>query len=345
MSSKIHPAIPQATSVSIFKIEVILPNTSFTFKGGILMPNVQIYPSRTISIPNDRISKILFDLTEEEFRKLTEVQVNLQITEVRKHKRFGEIVTPVRISIDDDAEVSISEPLDQFDCAVLSVCISEYHFGNRFITPAIIYRGLTGKIDKGTDAMPSVDQLAAINHSIKKLMRIQLDIYLYDVCEYLGYNDGKKKRILANVLPCKQVDYTINGQKTSIIELLAESPLWTVAHLKNDQIISYDTALLDMPNQQNTPMLTTVKHYVMRRVMETILHNKQMTPTITFADVFQKCRLENAHKEVKRRIRNFISNFFEHLIANNVIKSFQFSKKGTGFYSVSFKFDKAASKD
>ena len=343
MSSKIHTAIPQATSVSIFKIEVILPNTSFTFKGGILMPNVQIYPSRTIIIPNDRISKILFDLTEEEFRKLTEVQVNLQITEVRKHKRFGEIVTPVRISIDDDAEVSISEPLDQFDCAVLSVCISEYHFGNRFTTPAIIYRGLTGKIGRG-DAEPSVDQLAAINHSIKKLMRIQLDIYLYDVCEYLGYNDGKKKRILANVLPCKQVDYTINGQKTSIIELLAESPLWTVAHLKNDQIISYDTALLDMPNQQNTPMLTTVKHYVMRRVMEIILHNKQMTPTITFADVFQKCRLENADNKKKQRVRNFISDFFDHLIAHNIIKSFQFSKKRTCFYSVSFQFDKTASK-
>ena len=308
------------------------------------MPNVQIYPSRTIFIPNDRISKILFNLTEEEFRQLTEeAQGNLQITEVRKHKRFGEIVTPVVISIDDAAEVSISEPLDQFDCAVLSVCISEYHFGNRFITPAIIYRGLTGKIGRG-DAEPSVDQLAAINHSIKKLMRIQLDIYLYDVCEYLGYNDGQKKRILANVLPCKQVDYTINGQKTSIIELLSESPLWTVAHLKNDQIISYDTALLDMPNQQNTPMLTTVKHYVMRRVMEIILHYKQMTPSITFADVFQKCRLENADNKKKQRVRNFISDFFEHLIEHEVIKSFQFNKKGTGFYSVSFKFDKATNK-
>ena len=303
------------------------------------MTNVQVYPSRTIFIPNDRISKVLFNLTEEEFLKLSKPQGTLHVTEVRKHKRFGEIITPIKITL-EDADLTISEPLDQFDCAVLCVCISEYHFGNRFITPAIIYRGLTGKIDKGTDAMPSVDQLAAINHSIKKLMRIQLDIYLYDVCEQLGYNNGKPARILANALPCKQVDYKINGQKTSIIELLAESPLWTVAHLKNNQILSYKSALLDMPNQQNTPMLTTVKHYVMRRVMEILAHSKQMTPSITFADVFQKCRLENVHREIKRRIRNFMAELFNHLIKNKVIKSFQFTKKGTGFYSIQFTFEK-----
>ena len=95
-----------------------------------------------------------------------------------------------------------------------------------------------------------------------------------------------------------------------------------------------------MPNQNNSPMLITIKHYVLHRVMEIKAHAKQMTPTITFADVFQKCRLENAHKEIKRRVRKFIEAFFEHMQQNKAIDSFQLKKRGTGFYAISFKFKK-----
>lgn len=297
------------------------------------MTNVQIYPSKKIVVPNDRISKVLFNLTSDEYREIVERQATLEVTEMPKHKRFGKIITPIRISI-DDAEISASEPLNQFDCAVLCVCISEYHFGNRYTTPAIIYRGLTGKIEKGTNARPSVAQLAAINHSIKKLMRIQLDIYFYDACKYLGYNDGEPKRILANVLPCKQVDCTINGQKSSIIELLDESPLLTVAKLKNEQILSYDVTLLDVPGQNNTPLLIAVKHYVMRRIMEIIAHPKQMTPLITFDDVLKKCRIERTNKKIARRVRKLISEFFEHLLKNKAVKMCEVRKNGTNSRSI-----------
>ena len=301
--------------------------------------NVQIYPSKIVRVPNDRISKIIFNLTEAEYLQIIEQQAPLHVTEMRKHKKFGEIITPIKISL-EEADVSITEPLDQFDCAVLSVCISEWEYGNRYTTPAIIYRALTGKVEKGTNAKIRVDQLTAITHSIKKLMRTQLDINFSDACEQLNYNDGVAKKILTNVLPCKQVDYTINGQKTTIIELLSESPLWTVAHLKNDQIISFETALLDMPNQNNSPMLITIKHYVIHRVMEIKAHAKQMTPTITFADVFQKCRLENVDNKTKQRVRKFIEAFFEHLRQNKVINSFQLKKRDTGFHAISFTFPK-----
>ena len=301
--------------------------------------NIQLYPSKKIIIPNDRISKVVFDLTIDEYKAIVKRQSELQVTEMRKSKskRSDDIITPIMIKL-EEAELRVSEPLDQFDCAVLSVCIAEWEEGNRHTTPAIIYRGLTGKVDKGTDAMPHVDQLTAINHSIEKLMRVQLDIRLVDVCRYLGYNNGKPKKVLANILPCKRVDFTINGQEATTIELLAESPLFTVAKLKNNQIVSYDAKLLDMPGQQNTPKLIAVKHYVMKRVMEIIGHPKQMTASITFADVFKKCRIEDADNKTKQRVRNFIVEVFKHLLDCKVIKSYEVNKKGTGFHSVSFTF-------
>lgn len=130
------------------------------------MKNVQVYPSKRIIVPNDRISKVLFTLTDDEYREIVERQATLEVAEMPKHKRFGKIVTPIRISI-ADSEISASEPLNQFDCAVLCVCIS-------------------------------------------------------DAYKYLGYNNGEPKRILANALPCKQVDCKINGQKSTIIELLSD---------------------------------------------------------------------------------------------------------------------------
>ena len=78
-----------------------------------------------------------------------------------------------------------------------------------------------------------------------------------------------------------------------------------------------------------------VKFYVIRRVLESMWH-KQMALTVTFCDVFQKCRLENAHLEIKRRIREFMMAIFEHLKNKGIIGDYKVNKKGRTFYSISF---------
>lgn len=75
------------------------------------MKNVQVYPSKRIIVQNDRISKVLFNLTVDEYREIVERQATLEVAEMPKHKRFGKIVTPIRISI-ADSEISASEPLN-----------------------------------------------------------------------------------------------------------------------------------------------------------------------------------------------------------------------------------------
>ena len=101
------------------------------------------------------------------------------------------------------------------------------------------------------------------------------------------------------------------------------------------QLISYDARLLNMPGQQNTPMSIEAKNYTMLRIQEIALH-KQLTPTITFADVFKKLRIENADNQIKRRAREIMVAFFEHLKTEGVVKSFEVVKQGNTFYGIQF---------
>lgn len=299
--------------------------------------NVQIYPAGTLCVPNDRFTKVLFNLSNDDFSDVIASQESADLIEMKNHKKFGKIVSPFKLYTEEGEMFTISEPLDQFDCDVLTVCISEFNVGNRYITPAIIYRGLTGKVGRG-DAEPSKDQRAAIMYSVEKLMRLQIDITMNDSCEKLNYNEGKPLHILSTLLPCEYIATTVNGKESTVIHLLEVSPLWQIACLKNHQVLSFDAELLDIPNQQNTKLNIMIKFYVLRRVLEIIAH--KMTPSVTFADVFKKCRIENAPRVTKLRAREFMLAFFEHLQAKEIIKSYTLNKKGTGFYSVSITYSK-----
>ena len=298
--------------------------------------NIQITPARTLVIPNDRISKKLFNLTAADIEYWVGQHNTVNFTELLNHKRFGDIISPIKLFVDEES-FTISEPIDPFDRAVLAACISEWESGNRYTTPAIIYRALTGK-DGRKDAAPSKNQLADILNSLKVLMRLQIDYDLSLCCKKLGYNNGKPAHVISALLPAYYLQAsTVNGKDASVIAFDRESPLLSTAKIKNNQILSFDCSLLDVPRQQNTRMNIAVKFYVLTRVLEVKLH-KQLTPTVTFDDVFKKCRLGNASRDLKMNARNITIKIFEHLQKKEVIQSFETVKKSNSICSIRFSF-------
>ena len=299
--------------------------------------NVQIYPSKKLVFPNDCFSKRLFNLTDDDYQKALEERKVLQVNEKRNHSKFGDIFSPFRIRVDDQNDFTLSEPIDQFHFAILCACISEWNAGNRYTTPSIIYRAVTGKVGRG-DAEPSKDQLADILAAIDKLMRTQIAINMSDTCQNLKYNSGNAYKIISSILPCERITETaVNGKEATVIYFDRVSPLWKIAsNVKGGQILSCDSALLNVPNQQNTRMNIAVKTYVLRRVLEILAHPKQMVPIITFADVFQKCRLESVSRKKKLDVRETILVFFKHLEAQGLVEASQLNNRGARPYSVSF---------
>ena len=295
--------------------------------------NVQIYPSKIIYFPNDLFTKRISTLSDEDFANMNSGEY-LSLVEIKNHRQFGKIVSPFRIFSDEQTPASLCEAVEQFDIDVLCVCISEYHIGNRYITPGIIYRALTGKVGDHA-ANPGKIQLADILHSIDKLMRLKTHIKMTDYCEKLNCNAGKSFEIFLPLLPAEYTsELTINGTASNVIQLLEESPLWQIACLKN-QVMSFDATLLDVPNQNNSKMNIELKNYVMRRIVEVKAH-PQLPHTITFNDLFFKCRLEDSRSDKKFDARNNVIRFLEHLKSEHFIKAFEPVKNGVAIHGIRF---------
>lgn len=294
--------------------------------------NIQIYPSKVRIIPNDHISKKIFNLSTINFKNLVD-GFKARVAEKINYKDVGDICSAFAIQVAEG--FTVSEPFDLYDCAVLSVCISEWQEGNLYTTPNIIYRNLTGKI-QDYDATPSQNQYAEILQSVKKLMRIQGIFDLSETCENLGYNDGKPITLISNILPCQIVkNIKLNGTiRTDVIHFTAESPLLSVSKLKNNQLLTFDPKLLNVPRQQNTRLNIMIKTYTMIRIAEIKLH--RLTPSITFEDFFKKCRIDDATRKVQQRARESLIDFLMHLKICGVIQNFTVEKKGTGFRSIRF---------
>lgn len=298
---------------------------------------VQLYPSKVRIVPNFKLAKVTSNLSESSYNRLINGK-SAEIVEKKKHKKFGEIVSTFTIKNSDDYDGT--DPLNVFDDSVASACMSEWEAGNRYTTPAIILRAITGKktgANGGTaNGAVNPDQRAAIINSLQKLMGTIISIDLTDTNKKLGY-DGTTK-ITSAILPAKIVAKTINGQIVDeVIYFDRESPLLTVAKQRK-QLLTYDAELLDVPNQNNTPLVIMIKNYVMQRIQEIKLH--KMTPTLTIEDIFKKCRISDATKRTKQHARECLEKFFAHLQEKGEIDSFELTKKGNKIYSITFTYTK-----
>ena len=296
--------------------------------------NIQFYPAKQRIVPNCKLCKIIHNLTQVEYDYMVVGGKKRRIIEMKHHKRYGEINALYKISNADNYDNT--DPLTEFDRAVLSVCVSNFAVGNSCVTPAVILRGLTGKTSKGGKGKVNPDQLDAILFSVKKLMNTVIDLDDTQPNEYLEYGTKKSAIICSALLPAYIArGTTINGQDAYIIGFDRESPLMQVAR-ERKQILTYETELLDVPGQHNTWMNIALKNYAMSRIQEIKLH--KMHRTLTFDDLLAKARITDADRDTKQNARNVIVKFFGHLQEMGEIHSFEVTKARNAFHSIKFSF-------
>lgn len=295
----------------------------------------QVYPSKKRVVPNDKATKLLFGCTPDLYQRLIENGKNYGVVE--KKGKVGKKNSKVKSSftIQNLDGFTSMLPLTEFDRAVLSVCISEWLSGNYMTTPAIIFRALIGKVGD-QNVRPRPEQRAAILQSIDKMMFTAYDPNVVQAFEQLKYANGDEIKITKSaILPCYRVEAKINGKLVEAIVMDRESPVYTIAALKK-QFLTFDAELLDVPNQNNTPLVITLKNYVICRIAEIKAH--KMTPTLTFDNIFTKCRITEKSRKAKLDARNSIIKFFEHLQNKGFIKTFSLTKKKNAFYSIEFTY-------
>ena len=294
--------------------------------------NFQVYPIKLRLIPNFKLCKVIYNLEQAQFDRMVVNGNQRKILEKKKYKKYGDIVTVYRISNSDGFDNS--DPLNEFDYAVFSVCVSYFDKGYRCITLAIIYRALTGKTTKDGKGKIPHDLRTAILLSLKKLIGTVIEIDASQVNSVFNYADPGDSKKFSSILPAHFDESLINGKDASVVFFDRESPLMEIAKQRN-QLLAYSPALLDAPGIHNSFMNITLKSYVMRRVCEIKLH-KNLRNIITFHDVFQKCRIDNASRDTKMNARKVIIKFFEHLQAEGFIQSFNTIKENNSLYSIHF---------
>ena len=142
----------------------------------------------------------------------------------------------------------------------------------------------------------------------------------------------------APILPCKYVEgLTINGNKSeTVIYFYDESPLLTIARVKNNQLLSVEPRLLSISNHSGSPRSISVRHCVIQRVLESFLHN--MEPIIAFDYVFKVCGFMNADSKKKCKVVHEVIEIFEDLMSNGDIISFTIRKDGDKYQAIEFTF-------
>lgn len=291
--------------------------------------NFQIMPIKLRVVPNFKLCKVIYNLQQVQYARMVVEGKQRRILEKKKFKGYDDIITVYHITNDDACDNT--DPLNEFDYAVFSACLSYFDKGDRCISLGIIYRAMTGKTTTGGKGKVPPDIREAILLSLKKLIGTVIEIDDEQVNSAFNYaKSGSKK--CSSILPAHFDETLINGKDATAVFFDRVSPLMEIAKQRK-QILSYSPALLDAPGIRNSFMNIMLKNYVIRRVAEIKLH-KNMRKIITFADVFQKCRIENAHREIKNRAREVIIKLFEHLQAKGFIKSFEPVKENNSLYSI-----------
>lgn len=282
---------------------------------------------QNIVSPNDKLTKTLFSLPADEYYDAIQKGISIAVTEIIS--RGKKIQTHFKLN--GGGFATLKRPLNEFDRAIFDICNSAREEGFFGLTRDSLFRALTGSGHRS----PRPNQATAIIESLKRLMTV-IEIDFSQTRDKIPKYNSVKPKLISPILPCIILDNVlVNGQLTSLIKFTDESPLITIARAKK-QIITSPISLRDITNQNNTPLVIMIKSYVIRRVLEIILHN--MTPSITFADVFKHCDLIDATRKQKQDARNIILGVMENLKSEGIIKSFEFTKKGDTFYSVTITF-------
>ena len=295
---------------------------------------IQLNPLECLLIPIDKLTNVLFDIEKEDPEEILE------------NRKLG-ITTPISLTLPKDKHGQDIQ-LTQFDKLIFWIALSEQNAGNFCVSHSRIFHTLGGS-QKLNDA-PNVK--AAITDSLRKLRNTTLTADLTALTSHfksykrkletlLGTEIYSNKIILEDsLLPTKTVTASINGKITDgVIYFHDISILLTIAEMKQ-QLIHCQPELLAAP-VRSTVQTLCLKGYLLERILKIkgshSDNRKRVRPlnnTILFDTIYSKCGLADAQKWQKQDFRKSISTILEHFKTQNLIKSYEFTKKNGKFYSI-----------
>lgn len=283
-------------------------------------------------VPCDKLSSLPFKLSAEQYHKAIS-GARLEFEEKEATKTKPAVITPYWL--EQAAECTDMKPLEPFHREVLFACISAYEQGYNYVTFSMTLDALTGGDEK---RHVYSEQLAAIKAAVKKLRNVSITVDLAPLFKGMPKyrkNHVGKATLTGYLLPCNVLEVELNGQKTIAVELIAESTLMTVAKIKR-QLIDYEVVPLQIPNQNNTPRVITIKNWLLRRIKRSEVSRTKggLNNTIKFDSFYKECGLVEASDSTKRNARKIFFDTLDAIKAEGVIKGYDIKREGNKYESI-----------
>ena len=210
-------------------------------------------------------------------------------------------------------------PLRQFDLLVVAVYSAAVEQCWDVITINQFCDTLTGGESRVRDILAFKE---TVIDSIKRLMGTVITVDMTETCKRMKYKTDKPKRT-APILPCElQENIKVNGQKTTVVKIYAESPLMEIAEVKN-QILRINTELLNIPFNRS-PRAVKTEGYIVSWV-ETIVRHKNMNANIKLNNIYEYAEVDEADRSAKRNVRKAVEATLNHLKEKNRISNWLYT--------------------
>lgn len=243
---------------------------------------------------------------------------------VIKQKKKGEVITYNSLTYEGEhIKITGRREFTAYDRTVHNAVCTLYEAGNEEITPAMVYRTMTGMTEA---EKVSPQAIKAIEESIDKSRFTRLRVNFENEARARIF-DVEKAEIDSYLLAAEFVTVIAGGQKIDGYKVLRKPVLYAYAQLTK-QIISVPLEILDTREAtRNTEEIISIKEYLIRRI-EIMKYGKNMSNRIKYDAIFLEVGIENPVKQKSERLRNSIKSLLKLWKKKKYIKNFIEYKEG-----------------
>ena len=269
-----------------------------------------------LKLPNDSLSHKIIKFDAEEYAEIIGDSEPCTVNECPLKDKFGKplldqygktIFVRTKYWLNHIKGFDDMTPLRQFDLLVVAVYSAAVEQCWDVITINQFCDTLTGGESRVRDMLAFKE---TVINSIKRLMGTIITVDMTETCKRMKYKTDKPRRT-APILPCElQENIKVNGQKTTVVKIYAESPLMEIAEVKN-QILRINTELLKIPFNRS-PRAIKIEGYIVSWV-ETIVRHKNINANIKLDNIYEYAEVDEADRSAKRNVRNAIEATLNHL--------------------------------
>jgi len=239
---------------------------------------------------------------------------------IRNTRKKGDIITYNTLTY-DDKNISITgrHVFTAYDRTVHNAVCSLYVAGNDTMTPAMVYRTMTGMSE--TEYI-SPKALETVRNSIDKSRFLKLTVDFTEEAKARNM-DIKKAKIEDYLLNAKKIWVKTTNNEVEAYKINATPTLYQYAQTTN-QILSIPLKLLDTKEAtRNTEEIIPIKEYLVRRI-EIMKHDKTMSNKILYGTIFEEVGIVITDKKQKTRMREYITSILSlWKIRDNYINDFK----------------------